>query len=159
RIVDGGAAFLWAFGGNQHHAKRPPCTINCRRCSIFQHADAFDVVRIQEGRVPFDPINKDKGTPPLADGCTTTHIERCRPCRLPIFQRDIQVGHGTLQCLRRIGGRTIFEHFTSHGFDGPCKIYLSLCSITYYDHFFEALIIDPEGYVDVPIVADGPLNR
>src|SRR5690606_15481454 len=94
------------------------------------------IVRIQKGRIAFNTVDQYQRAPALTNRGGAPHVEGRRPCRLTVFEGKIQVGYGSLQCLRHVRRGPVFEYFTANRLHSARKVYLFLLSIAYHDNFF-----------------------
>ena len=122
------------LGGDEHDAEGRARTIYGSRCCIFQHRNAFDVVRVQQRRVAFHSVDEDEGASAATDGGRTADVIIGRAARLTVGQRDVEVRDGSHQHLRGVGRRASGEDFGGHLVHCAGKVGAFHAAITHDDH-------------------------
>ena len=131
-----------ALGGDENHAERCARTVDARGCSVFQHGDALDVLRVHGVNVTLHAVDEDQrltfGT--LTDGGRSAHVDAgIGVQRAARRAGNLQSRNHALQGLgcalhRPLGQFVAFDH--SHG---PSEVHLFLCAEAHNNHFVQVL--------------------
>ena len=152
---------LSTLSRNQYNTVRTPCTIDSGGRSVFQHIDAFNVGRVKARHTVFGRKSVDnvKRLVALRDGDTATHTDRCLGTRLTIGLYYLHTRHTSGYRLCHVRYGCLGEFFTLHRSNRPGQVLAFHRGITYYDYFFQQLIIGLQSDIDLLLSLDGNFYR